>query len=283
VTTALREAPHHNNLACLKQHNCRRPECLARWRTYMNNRHRQMAYGRWQPYIDAEPARQHVHVLRTFNIGVPRVQQLSGVSGGAMSKLLYGANGRPPSRRVRTFTADRITAVKPSLDLVLPTALVDGTGTRRRLRALVAVGWPQLELGRRLGMDKKSINEQVNAVKPTAYGSTVRNVRALYDELWDVDPATQGVADRWIREAKARAAFRRWAPPAAWDDDYIDSPAAIPDLGETVGAYQALSENAQWLTEEQGYTREQAAHRLGITSRHLERALAWAREEAATR
>lgn len=281
MTELLREAPHHRNLTCVKEYNCRRPECHARWRAYMNNRSRQIAYGRWQPYIDAEPVRQHIYMLRTFNLGTPRVRELAGVSGGAMSKLLYGANGRPPSRRVRTLTADRITTVKPSLDLVLPTALVDGTGTRRRLRALVAVGWPQLELGRHLGMDKKSINEQVNAVNPTAYGSTVRNVRALYDELWDVDPATRGVEARWIREAKARAALRRWAPPAAWDDDYIDSPAAMPDLGETVGAYQALSENALWLIEEQGYAREQAAHRLGITSRHLDRALAWAREEAA--
>lgn len=275
----VRHAPHHNNLACLKQYDCRRPECHARWRAYMNNRTRLLAYGTWQPYIDAEPVRQHVHMLRTYSIGIPRVRELSGVSNGAMSKLVYGTGGRPPSRRVRPLTADRITAVRPSLDLALPTALVDGTGTRRRLRALVAVGWPQLELGRRLSMDKKSVNEQVNAVKLTAYAATARAVRDLYDGLWDIDPASEGVEARWVSEARARAAKRRWAPPAAWDDDYIDSPAAVPDLGEKVSAYVALSEDALWLMNEQGYTRELAAHRLGITGRHLERALAWARND----
>jgi len=277
VTT--RTLPPHGSLSRARAHHCTCPPCAHRTAEYHQHRRRMIAYGRWQPYVDAEPVRQHVNMLRSFGIGIPRIRQLSGISGGAMTKLIYGDRGRTPSRRVRTQTADRLLAVRPTLDAVLPTALVDGTGTRRRLRALVVVGWPQLELARRLGMDKKSVNEQVNAVKPTTYGSTARAVCGLYDGLWNVDPATQGVDARWIEEAKTRAKQRRWAPPAAWDDDYIDSPAAVPDLGETVSAYAALSENALWLINEQGYTREQAAHRLSITSRHLERALAWAREE----
>lgn len=274
-----RTLPPHGSLSRARAHHCTCQPCARRAADYSQTRRRLIAYGRWQPYTDAEPIRQHVNMLRSYSIGIPRIRQLSGTSGGAMSKLLYGEGGKPPSRRVRTLTADRLTAVRPSLALALPTALVDGTGTRRRLRALVTVGWPQIELGRRLGMDKKSINEQVNAVSMTAYASTVRAVRSLYDELWNADPATQGVDTRWIEEAKVRAASRCWAPPAAWDDDYIDSPAAVPDLGETVSAYAALSENALWLINEQGYTREQAAHRLGITSRHLDRALAWDRDE----
>lgn len=269
--------PPHGSLSRARHHHCTCPPCARRTADYHQMRRRLIAYGRWQPYIDAEPVRQHVNMLRSYSIGVPRIRQLSGASGGSITRLLYGAHGTPPSRRVRTLTADRLTAVRPSLDVVLPTALVDGTGTRRRLRALVVVGWPQLELGRRLDMDKKSVNEQVNGVKSTAYGSTARAVRDLYDELWNVDPAAQGIGARWISEAKARAAAKRWAPPAAWDDDYIDSPAAVPDLGETVSAYAALSENALWLIVEHGYTREQAAHRLGVTTRHLDRALAWAR------
>lgn len=276
-----RTLPAHGTLSRARNHHCTCPPCARRSTEYHQNRRRMIAYGRWQPYVDAEPVRQHVSMLRTYGIGVSRIRQLSGISGGAMTKLIYGFGGRPPSQRVRTRTADRLLAVRPSLDVVLPTALVDGTGTRRRLRALVAVGWPQTELSRLLGMDRKSVNEQVNAVKLTAYGATARAVRNLYDQLWNVNPATQGVGARWIEEARARAAARCWAPPAAWDDDYIDSPAAVPDLGETVSAYAALSEDALWLINEQGYTREQAAHRLRITSRHLDRALAWARDEQA--
>lgn len=276
---SIRTLPPHGTLSRGRNHGCKCPACSAKAAEYARMRRRMMAYGRWQPYVDAGPIRQHVHMLRSFGIGIHRVRALSGASGGSMTKLLYGVEGRPPSRKVRTVTADRITAVRPSLELVSPNALVDGTGTRRRLRALVAVGWPQREIGRRLDVSRMTIHEQVNAATLTAYGSTARAVRDLYNKLWDVDPATQGIDPRWVAEAKARAAKRYWAPPAAWDDEYIDSPAAVPDLGEKVSAYAALSEDAVWLIDEQGYTREQAAHRLGITSRHLERALTWARAE----
>lgn len=276
-----RTLPPHGSLSRARHHHCGCPPCAHRTSEYHQTRRRLIAYGRWQPYVDAEPVRQHVHMLRTYGIGIPRVRALAGVSNGVMSKLLYGdgSRGMPPSKRVRTRTADNILAVKASLDAVAPNALVDGTGTRRRLRALMVVGWPQREMSRRLGADRKTVNEQINAVKPTAYGSTARAVRDLYDALWDADPASCGVEARWVAETKARAAVRRWAPPAAWDDDYIDSPAAVPDVGEKVSAYEALSEDALWLIGEQGYSRAQAAHRLGITARHLERALTWARDE----
>ncbi|WP_330236119.1 hypothetical protein [Streptomyces sp. NBC_00566] len=276
-----RTLPPHGSLSRARHHHCTCQPCRERSTAYMQHRSRMVAYGRWQPYVDAEPIRQHVALLRACSLGIPRIRQLSGTSGGAMSKLLYGANGKPPSARVRTLTADRLTGIRPSLELALPTARVDGVGTRRRLRALVAVGWPQIELAHRLGMDKKSVNDQVNTHGLPAYASTALAVRALYDELWNVDPASQGVGERWIAEAKARAHARGWAPPAAWDDDYIDSPAAVPDLGERVDRYAAISEDALWLMDEQGYTRELAAHRLGITQRHLDRALAWAREGVA--
>jgi hypothetical protein len=276
-----RALPPHGSLSRARHHHCKCPPCTKRASEYHQTRRRLIAYGRWQPYVDAEPVRQHVLMLRTYGIGIPRIRQLSGTSGGAMSRLMYGQGGRGPSQRVRTTTADRITAVPPSLTAARPRALVDGTGTRRRLRALVAVGWPQLELGRRLEMDKKSVNDQVNAVTPTAYAATVLAVRDLYESLWNVDPATQGVGARWIAEAQARAASRGWVPPAAWDDDYIDSPAAVPDLGESVDRYTAIAEDARWLISEQGYTRAQAAHRLGITKSHLERALSQRPEGAA--
>lgn len=275
MTTAVREAPHHNALTCVKQYNCRRPECLARSADYMRNRYRQIAYGRWQPYIDAAPVRAHVRMLMSHSIGIQRVRALSGVSNGGLCRLMYGdsTRGRTPSKRVRTQTADKILAVTPSLDLVAPGAHVDGTGTRRRLQALVAVGWPQVSLARIAEVDKLTINDQVNEAFSTAYGSTARTVRALYNQLWNVDPTTYGVARRWIEEARALAVAKGWAPPGAWDDDYIDSPAATPDLGEHVDRYTAIAEDARWLMTEHQYTAGQAAHRLGITSDHLYRAL----------
>lgn len=280
MTTEIGEAPHHHNLTCVKSYRCRRPECLARDRDYMRTRSRLLAYGRWQPYVDAEPVRAHVRMLMSHSIGLQRVRALAGIPNGTMSKLLYGdySRGLKPSKRVRVRTADKLLAVKASLDAVAPCALVDATGTRRRLQALVAVGWPQIELARRLGVDKITVNEQVNHKVATAYGSTARSVRDLYDQLWNVAPASRGIAQRWIDESRALAKANDWVPSGAWDDDYIDSPAAQPDLGERIDRYTAIAEDAHWLIDTQGYTRAQAAHRLGVTGRHLERALTHARE-----
>ncbi|MFG3048103.1 hypothetical protein ACGFZR_24625 [Streptomyces sp. NPDC048241] len=275
-----RTLPPHGTLSRGRHHHCTCQSCRDRTSEYARTRARLMAYGRWAPFVDAEPIRQHVHMLRSYGLGVGRIRTLSG-TGSSITRLLYGMHGSEPSKQVRTRTADRITVVRPSLDLVAPNALVDGTGTRRRLRALLVVGWPQNEMAARAGLERMTIGEQIRCVTPTTFGSTARAVRALYDELWNQDPAAHGIGDRWIAEAKARAAKRRWAPPAAWDDDYIDSPAAVPDLGEHVDRYAAISEDALWLMAEQDYTREQAAHRLGITQRHLDRALAWAREGVA--
>ncbi|MFI5992423.1 hypothetical protein ACIBAC_11300 [Streptomyces sp. NPDC051362] len=273
MTTAVREAPHHRNLTCVKEYRCRRPECLARSAAYDRDRNRLVAYGRWQPFVDAEPVRQHVRMLGSYGIGWQRVCRLSGVSNGGVSRLLYGdrARGYTPSKRVRTTTADRITAVRPALDNVAPTALVDATGTRRRIQALVANGWPQLRLGAELDLNHyRMIWERARGEAVT--GATARQVLDLYNALWNVDPATHGVAPRYIAQAKSIAKAYCWAPPGAWDDEYIDSPSAVPDLGESTDRYTAIAEDARWLVREHGYTNEQAAHRLGITKDHLFRA-----------
>jgi hypothetical protein len=114
-------------------------------------RERQILYARWQPYVDAEPAREHVRALADAGIGWKRVAELAGVSTGSVSKLLYGGPAdRPPSRRIRPQTAAAILAVRPSAQAVAPGALVDSAGTHRRVQALVTGGWSQARLAGRL-------------------------------------------------------------------------------------------------------------------------------------
>lgn len=58
-------------------------------------------------------------------------------------------------------------------------------------------------------------------------------VRALYDELWDAIPPAAAWRERQATSrARGLAARYGWAPPMAWDDETIDDPAAVPDLGE---------------------------------------------------
>ncbi|UNM13813.1 hypothetical protein J4032_22225 [Streptomyces formicae] len=179
--------------------------------------------------MDAEPVREHVKVLSEFGIGWMRLAKLAGVPRGCMSKLLYGdpQRGMSPSKRMRANNATAILSVEPTLNILGARVRVDGTGTRRRLQALVAAGWTQSELARRLGMLPENFSKTI--ASELVVVATVRAVLALYDELWRAGPVANGVPAYRAEAARRRAAELRWAPVGSWDDDAIDDPAAFPD------------------------------------------------------
>ncbi|MFJ3984358.1 hypothetical protein [Streptomyces fungicidicus] len=219
--------PHGNAKYHLEK--CRCPICRQASRDYENNRYRAIAYGRWQPFVPAEPVRQHVRALGEFGIGWMRAARLAGVSTGGVSKLLYGDRPRnlEPSRRVRPETALKLLAVEPTLENLGDRTPIDGTGTRRRLQALVCAGWTQSELARRMHMNRANFGRTI--VRGLVEVATVKTVRCLYDELWRTNPVEAGVPAHRAAAARQIAASRSWAPIGAWDDDQIDDPDAFPD------------------------------------------------------
>ena len=90
----------------------------------------------------------------------------------------------------------------------------DGVGTRRRLQALVAMGWSQSEIARRLGVDPANATKLFRCV--LVHAVTARRVAGLYDEL----SMTHGGS----RRALNVAAREGWLRPLDWDDDLIDGP-----------------------------------------------------------
>lgn len=264
----------HGTHACYVLDRCRCHPCSAANATYEKQRVRQQAYGRWNGLVDAAPAREHIRALQAAGLGLKRVAALSGVPHGSLSKLMYGtrrADGttRAPSQRIKPATAAAVLAVRATLDDLGATVHVDGTGTRRRLQALVAIGWSVSELGRRLSMDNvhRTIKtERVNA-------GTARAVRALYDQLWDTPPQP---ATRWERAAVSRvhADARRagWAPPLAWDDDTIDDPAATPDLGASTDTRRRVHLDDVEFLIGHGATWHDLPGRLGVTRDAIDQA-----------
>jgi hypothetical protein len=235
-----------------------------------------IAYGQWQPYVDAEPARQHVQALRAAGLGRRRIAQLAGVPASAVAGLLYGQPGRPPARRLRPGTAARLLAVQPGPTARAAGTPVDAAGTQRRLQALVALGHPQATLARRLGMTRSNFGAMMR--RPQVTAATARAATRLYGQLWDTPPPVGTPRARAIAaQARAHAAARGWPPPLAWDDDTIDNPAAGPASGwQRTSARRpaaGLAADAGELITGQGYTRRQAAERLGVTPGALTRAL----------
>jgi hypothetical protein len=237
--TAQGGRPHGNAKYHLE--NCRCPICCKAASDYDNNRRRAIAYGRWQPFVDAEPVRQHIRALGEFGIGWIRAAKLASVSTGGVSKILYGdrPRGLAPTKRVRPETALKLLAVEPTLDNMGARVAIDGTGTRRRLQALVTKVWSKSELARRLGMNRANFGRIIVGDLVTV--GTHRAVLGLYDQLWRLDPEQHGVPARWTEQARTFAADHRWAPPGAWDDDVIDDPAALPDWTGRCGTPEGYS------------------------------------------
>jgi len=98
-------------------------------------------------------------------------------------------------------------------------------GTARRIRALVAIGYTQAELGRHIGMHESWVSKLTKGERPQVNAATVQRVGEVYDRL-SMTPGTS-------ESSKRRARSYGWAPPLAWDEDTIDDPAAKPDAGET--------------------------------------------------
>ena len=264
-------APAHGTLARYVAHKCRCEPCRAASRTYALRVHRLKAYGKWQPYVDAQPVRDHLAMLADHGIGWMRAARIAGVPTGSVSKILYGTRNpqRPPSRRVRPETADRILAVRPTLDLLADNATTDATGTRRRIQALMTRGFTQSYLALRVGANPSNFRKSFDNAKVRA--RTARTVAALYDELWDADPAAYGISTQGSRYARTVARQNGWAPPAAWDDSAIDDPAAVPDLGTKVRRQDALAEDAEFIAATAGADLDAVAVRLGITRTYLDK------------
>lgn len=199
-----------------------------------STRRRMKAYGRYDSgRVDAKPVRDHIAALMEYGIGLKRIAALAGVSNATLGKILYGDQTRnmPPRARTEKHVAEGVLAVKPNLDNLGKTVSVDATGTRRRIQALVTIGWSQSKIGERLGMQPGNFNRTIKSDRVQA--ETARKVKALYEELWSEPQAGEEWRER-ISAARSRnyAKAHGWLPPLAWDDETIDDPATLPAVFE---------------------------------------------------
>lgn len=205
-----------------KVEQCHCDICRAGNTAYVARRHRLIAYGRWQPYIDAEPARSHVKALGAAGIGWKRVALLADVQPSTMSKLLYGSTRRGPSDRIRPTTAAAILAVEIDTAPLADGALMVAAGTQRRMRAMAALGWGLSEQGRQIGRAVSNYHKILDFDEVRV--GTARAVADLYRQLSTVAAPAGYSATRARSWAHANHCF----PPIAWDDDTINDPAARP-------------------------------------------------------
>ncbi|MFI5891970.1 hypothetical protein ACIA5D_17855 [Actinoplanes sp. NPDC051513] len=186
---------------------------------YEENRQKRIAAGTWQPWKDAGPVRAHLVKLKSAGVGERRIHELTGVSRTAITGLLRGRRGNPPTDRLRPATAAAILALEPDMTAMAEGAVVDGTGTARRIQALCCLGWTLTAHAARVGWTVQNYSPLKAGHPVTA--STARLVARLYEQLSMIPaPETPGAA-----RARRMARSAGWLPPLAWDDDELDAPA----------------------------------------------------------
>ena len=168
----------HGTRAAYVADRCRCLDCTAANTRAEAARRRASCYGRWAPWVPADPVRRHVRQLTAAGMGLRRIAQLSGVGYSTLCRLLRDepAADRPASRRVRSGTAQAVLSV-PATVGPAPGARIDATGTHRRLQALMALGWSSAELARRLGRSDASLRRCLTQRNVTA--ATATAVHAL--------------------------------------------------------------------------------------------------------
>lgn len=98
---------------------------------------------------------------------------------------------------------------------------VDPVFARRRLQALMAMGWPLDAIAEQVGRTGRTVSELLNARVDRITLATDQTVRDVYQRLHMIPGPSDG--------ARLRAAHRGFYAPLAWDN--IDDPDEQPDRG----------------------------------------------------
>ncbi|QGN34807.1 hypothetical protein [Microlunatus sp. Gsoil 973] len=176
-------------------------------------------------WVEAAPVREHVRRLLAAGLTKPQIGRRSGIAPNTITALIEGVHGRGPSLRVRRTTAGQLFAVEPELVGPEGGGWVDPIGTMRRLRSLVALGWPVKVLAQETRLPTNTfwpiLDERATKIRV----STRDRVMSLYEQLTRQPAPPPSMGATWARN---RAARRAWPLPCVWSGNGIDDPDARP-------------------------------------------------------
>lgn len=209
---------HGRTVTCYKTHRCRCQPCRDRCARVEREKYAKKKAGTYRPMVTGARAAAWVLYLEREGMTQKAICARAGVSDVTVRRLVNGIG-----EKILASTERAILAVKP-VPCAQAGGRVDATGTRRRLGALMMLGYTGVELSARLG---KSRGVVCNYLHQTMVIESTRDaVIELYDELsMTIPPET---VER--RKAKTWAEKAGHVPPLCWDEDTIDDPGAEPDI-----------------------------------------------------
>ena len=157
--------------------------------------------------LNSDGSRRHLGALEVAGLTREMVARLAKVSVEDLATI-----SSPDEVSIDASVAQRVLAVTfhPSDDR----QWTPGVGAQRRIRALVAMGFPFDDLAQRVGVSS-DVLESLPA-RGLIHVALWTSIDRLYDELSMTPDAPDPAVRDWARDVQ------NWSPPLAWDDDEID-------------------------------------------------------------
>lgn len=168
--------------------------------------------------IDPEKVRNHIAMLIEAGMSHNHIARIAAVSVSTIQRIHYQ---RPNARRTLKSTAAKILAITPTPS---PTKPTDAEPARRRIKALMCMGWTQPQIQEHSKVSIAVINAIVAGRRHDINVQSDQRIRHTYEQL----SMTHGPSTRTRRYAMRK----HWIPPLGWDD--IDDPQEKPRWHETV-------------------------------------------------
>lgn len=246
-------------------------------------------------WSDAEPIRQHVRMLAENGISIAKTGKLANIHPRTMAHLMYGSPSNshrgklPPARRVKRETANKLLAIKPSLDNVSAGSRsnVDSAITLRKLQAMMAMGWSLQAIGQMLDPPMDQSNIWKTTQKNVCRATTALAMRNLFDKYWDRRPPHRTTNEKALYyRALRHAESNGYVTAMAWDDiDDINErkPKAGPLFPRKFAKYRTdyAEEEIKFLLS-LGEPLQSIATKLHISEKHLKERYLKPKEETMT-
>lgn len=278
MTRPARSRVRHGMASCTR-YGCTRPECRA---AYNRNR-RQLNDDRARGITATVPADEAADWARNLILhGMPPkdIAARAGIYDKTITGLVAGR-----CERIYRDTADAILGVPLPPDGYQSDTegLLTALGARRRLRALTARGFTLPVLAAEVGVTPETIGSIRQNRRTYVRISVHQAIAAAYERLACGDPVERGASPGGATRARKWAAKGNWPDPTWWEDyGGLDDPDAPETATENpTPRYLTLAEDGLWLERTQGYTRQQAADRLGVHKNALQAAIGRARRAEA--